>query len=99
LDADAVIIDEASMVDTLLMYHLLIAVPVSAALVLVGDTSQLPSIGPGNVLADMIDSGRIPVFYLNKIFRQDTEERYRRQTPIMCAREKCPPRVHEPGWF
>ena len=73
LDADAVIIDEASMVDTLLMYHLLIAVPVSAALVLVGDISQLPSVGPGNVLSDMIDSGRIPVFYLNKIFRQDTE--------------------------
>jgi exodeoxyribonuclease V alpha subunit len=73
LDADAVIIDEASMVDTVLMYHLLIAVPVSAALVLVGDISQLPSVGPGNVLSDMIDSGRIPVFYLNEIFRQDTE--------------------------
>jgi exodeoxyribonuclease V alpha subunit len=73
LDADAVIIDEASMVDTLLMYHLLMAVPVSAVLVLVGDISQLPSIGPGNVLSDMIDSGRIPVFYLNKIFRQDTQ--------------------------
>jgi exodeoxyribonuclease V alpha subunit len=73
LDADAVIIDEASMVDTLLMYHLLIAVPVSAALVLVGDISQLPSVGPGNVLSDMIDSGRIPVFYLNEIFRQDTQ--------------------------
>jgi len=73
LDADAVIIDEASMVDTLLMYHLLVAVPVSAALVLVGDISQLPSVGPGNVLSDMIDSSRIPVFYLNKIFRQDTE--------------------------
>lgn len=73
LDADAVIIDEASMVDTLLMYSLLSAVPVSAALVLVGDISQLPSVGPGNVLSDMIDSGRIPVFYLNKIFRQDME--------------------------
>jgi exodeoxyribonuclease V alpha subunit len=73
LDADAVIIDEASMVDTLLMYHLLTAVPVSAALVLVGDVFQLPSVGPGNVLADMIGSGRIPVFYLNKIFRQDQE--------------------------
>jgi exodeoxyribonuclease V alpha subunit len=73
LDADAIIIDEASMVDTHLMYHLLIAVSPSAALVLVGDTSQLPSVGPGNVLADMIDSGCIPVFYLNKIFRQDTE--------------------------
>jgi exodeoxyribonuclease V alpha subunit len=92
LDADAVIIDEASMVDTLLMYHLVIAVPVSAALVLVGDTSQLPSVGPGNVLADMIDSGRIPVFYLNKIFRQDTESaivanahNVRRGAPPVCT--------------
>ena len=92
LDADAVIIDEASMVDTLLMYHLVIAVPVSAALVLVGDTSQLPSVGPGNVLADMIDSGRIPVFYLNKIFRQDTESaivanahKVRRGDPPVCT--------------
>jgi len=73
LDADAIIIDETSMVDTFLMYHLLVAVPVSAALVLVGDISQLPSVGPENVLSDIIDSGRIPVFYLNKIFRQDTE--------------------------
>jgi exodeoxyribonuclease V alpha subunit len=73
LDADAFIIDEASMVDTFLMYHLLTAVPASAALVLVGDVFQLPSVGPGNVLSDMIDSDRIPVFYLNKIFRQDRE--------------------------
>jgi len=71
LDADAVIIDEASMVDTLLMFHLLTAVPVSAVLVLVGDISQLPSVGPGNVLSDMIRSGRVPVLSLNKIFRQD----------------------------
>jgi exodeoxyribonuclease V alpha subunit len=73
LDADAVIIDEASMVDISLMQHLVMSVPVSAILVLVGDIAQLPSVGPGNVLSDMIDSGRIPVFYLNKIFRQDTE--------------------------
>ena len=73
LDCDAVIIDEASMVDTLLMYHLLAAVPVSAALVLVGDIAQLPSVGPGNVLSDMIDSGLIAVFYLNETFRQDTQ--------------------------
>jgi len=73
LDADAVIIDEASMVDTVLMNNLLSAVPLSARLVLVGDVFQLPSVGPGNVLADMIDSGSIPVFYLSKIFRQDRE--------------------------
>jgi exodeoxyribonuclease V alpha subunit len=73
LEADAVIIDEASMVDTMLMHHLIDAVPMSAVLVLVGDVSQLPAIGPGNVLSDMIDSARIPVFSLNKIFRQDRE--------------------------
>lgn len=73
LDTDAVIIDEASMVDTVLMNNLLAAVPLSARLVLVGDVSQLPSVGPGNVLSDMIDSGSIPVFYLSKIFRQDRE--------------------------
>lgn len=73
LEADAVIVDEASMVDTELMYDLLKAVPTSATLVLVGDVFQLPSVGPGNVLADMIRSERIPVFYLNTIFRQETE--------------------------
>lgn len=73
LEADAVIVDEASMVDAVLMYHLIEAVPLSSFLIMVGDISQLPAIGPGNVLADMIDSARIPVFYLNTIFRQDTE--------------------------
>ena len=70
LDADAVIIDEASMLDTLLMFHLINAVPMTAVLVLVGDVFQLPSIGPGNVLSDMIKSSQAPVFYLKKIFRQ-----------------------------
>ncbi len=70
LDADVVIIDEASMVDTLLMFHLINAVPMTAVLVLVGDVFQLPSIGPGNVLSDMIKSAQAPVFYLKKIFRQ-----------------------------
>jgi exodeoxyribonuclease V alpha subunit len=70
LDADAVIIDEASMLDTLLMFHLINAVPMSAVLVLVGDVFQLPSIGPGNVLSDIIKSSKPPVFYLKKIFRQ-----------------------------
>ncbi|MBW2412562.1 MAG: ATP-dependent RecD-like DNA helicase [Deltaproteobacteria bacterium] len=73
LEADAIIVDEASMVDTLLMYNFLKAVPASAVLVLVGDVFQLPSIGPGNVLADIIQSDCMPVFYLKKIFRQDRE--------------------------
>ncbi|MFZ5569440.1 MAG: ATP-dependent RecD-like DNA helicase [Thermodesulfobacteriota bacterium] len=70
LDADAVIVDEASMVDTLLMHHLLNATPLRSRLVLVGDVFQLPSVGPGNVLDDLIRSGRLPVFYLSRIFRQ-----------------------------
>lgn len=73
LDADAVIIDEASMVDTVLMHHLLHAVPVSSVLILVGDVFQLPSVGPGNVLHDLIQAEKIPAFYLTKIFRQAQE--------------------------
>jgi exodeoxyribonuclease V alpha subunit len=73
LDADAVIIDETSMVDSLLMFHLMQAIPMTAVLVLVGDIFQLPSVGPGNILSDLIESHRIPVFYLNEIFRQARE--------------------------
>ena len=73
LDADAVIIDEASMVDTYLMFHLLNAIPMTSMLIMVGDVFQLPSVGPGNVLDDMIKSDIIPVFYLKKIFRQARE--------------------------
>ena len=70
LDADLIIVDEASMIDTVLMYHLLQAVPDRAVLILVGDVYQLPSVGPGQVLADLIESGRIPVVELDHIFRQ-----------------------------
>ena len=73
LDADAMIIDEASMVDTFLMYHLIKALPMASVLILVGDIFQLPSVGPGNVLSDMIKSTLIPIFYLKKIFRQAHE--------------------------
>jgi len=73
LDTDAIIIDEASMVDTFLMYHLIKALPMTSVLILVGDIFQLPSVGPGNVLSDMIKSKRLPVFYLKKIFRQTHE--------------------------
>ena len=57
LRCDLLVIDEASMIDTVLMYHLLKAVPEGATLLLVGDVNQLPSVGAGNVLKDMIDSG------------------------------------------
>ena len=70
LEADLIIIDEASMIDTVLMYHLLQAVPDRAVLILVGDVYQLPSVGPGQILADLIGSGRIPVVELDQIFRQ-----------------------------
>jgi exodeoxyribonuclease V alpha subunit len=70
LEADLVVIDEASMVDTYLMFHLLKAVPDQAVLILVGDVFQLPSVGPGNVLSDFIQSQKVPVVQLNRIFRQ-----------------------------
>lgn len=73
LDADVVIVDEASMVDVLLMHHLIQAVPMTAVLVLVGDVCQLPPVGPGNVLSDLIDSEAIPAFELTEIFRQAQE--------------------------
>jgi exodeoxyribonuclease V alpha subunit len=70
LEADAVIIDETSMVDVPLLYHLLMALPHQVSLLLVGDVDQLPSVGPGNVLRDILDSGAIPSARLTDIFRQ-----------------------------
>ena len=70
LKCDLLVIDEASMIDTVLMYQLLKAVPVDATLILVGDVNQLPSVGPGSVLKDIIDSGAVPVATLTEIFRQ-----------------------------
>ncbi|HEY3275233.1 MAG TPA: ATP-dependent RecD-like DNA helicase [Syntrophorhabdaceae bacterium] len=72
LEADLIIIDETSMVDTVLMYQFLKAVPVKSTLILVGDVDQLPSVGPGNVLKDIIESGRLPTVRLNEIFRQSS---------------------------
>jgi exodeoxyribonuclease V alpha subunit len=71
LEADVVIIDEASMVDLALMDNLLSAIDRHSHLVLIGDVDQLPSVGPGSVLRDLIDSGMIPVVMLRRIFRQD----------------------------
>ena len=70
LEIDALIVDEISMVDTVLMNSLLRAVPISASVVLVGDVDQLPSVGAGNVLKDVIASGIVEVIELNEIFRQ-----------------------------
>jgi len=70
LDVDLLIVDEASMIDLLLMNHLLKAVPLNAHLLLVGDVDQLPSVGAGDVLRDVIGSGRAAVIRLDVIFRQ-----------------------------
>ena len=75
LDCDLIVIDEASMIDTVLMHHLLKAIPPEATFVLVGDVNQLPSVGAGNVLKDIISSGSVPVVELNEIFRQARESR------------------------
>ncbi|MGI5865373.1 MAG: AAA family ATPase, partial [Myxococcales bacterium] len=70
LEADLLIVDEASMIDTVLGYDVLKALPPRCQLVLVGDVDQLPSVGPGSVLSDLIDSGAVPVVRLSQIFRQ-----------------------------
>ena len=70
IDADVVIIDEMSMVDMFLMNHIVKAIYLGTKLVLVGDIDQLPSVGPGNVLQDVIESNAITTIELNKIFRQ-----------------------------
>ncbi|MBW1900833.1 MAG: ATP-dependent RecD-like DNA helicase [Deltaproteobacteria bacterium] len=73
LDCDLLIVDEASMIDTTLMYYLLKPIPPGATLILVGDVNQLPSVGAGNVLKDIIASGAVPVVELTEIFRQAKE--------------------------
>ena len=73
LQVDVIIVDEASMVDLVLMDHLLCAIEPHTHLILVGDVDQLPSVGPGSVLKDMIDSERVPVAVLRRIFRQGRE--------------------------
>ncbi|WP_204245002.1 ATP-dependent RecD-like DNA helicase [Cloacibacillus sp. An23] len=75
LECDLLIVDEASMIDQILFHHLLKAVPRGASLIFVGDVNQLPSVSPGNVLKDVIDSGVCPVVMLNEIFRQSGESR------------------------
>lgn len=75
LEGDVLVVDECSMIDILLMNSLLKAVPENMRLVFAGDINQLPSVGPGNVLRDIIDSGRFPVIRLNKIFRQAQSSR------------------------
>jgi exodeoxyribonuclease V alpha subunit len=95
IDADAIVIDEASMIDTFLMFHLLQAVHMQSMLVLVGDTFQLPSVGPGNILSDIIHSKKIETFELKKIYRHAQE------SPIIVnahkIRKGMPPDLEKPG--
>jgi exodeoxyribonuclease V alpha subunit len=75
LECDLLVVDETSMVDVLLMQALMKAVPGNAALLIVGDIDQLPSVGPGQVLADVIESGAVPVMRLTEVFRQAAQSR------------------------
>ena len=75
LEGDALIVDECSMIDILLFYNLMKAIPSNMRLILVGDIDQLPSVGVGNVLRDIIDSQQIPVVRLTRIFRQAQSSR------------------------
>jgi exodeoxyribonuclease V alpha subunit len=75
LDCDLLVVDESSMVDVMLMQSLLKAVPDHAALLIVGDIDQLPSVGPGQVLADIIGSDAVPVMRLTEVFRQAAESK------------------------
>src|SRR5262244_334738 len=75
LDCDLLVVDEASMVDVLLMQALMKAVPDKSALLIVGDIDQLPSVGPGQVLADVISSGAVPMVRLTEVFRQAAQSR------------------------
>ena len=97
LDADVVIVDEASMLDLPLACHLLGALRPGARLVLVGDVDQLPSVGPGQVLRDIIASGRVAVVRLTRVFRQAARSRivvgaHR----ILAGRDLLPPRPRGP---
>lgn len=75
LEGDVLIVDECSMIDTILMNSLMKAIPPGMRLILVGDIDQLPSVGAGNVLRDIIDSGCFPVIRLTRIFRQAQSSR------------------------
>jgi exodeoxyribonuclease V alpha subunit len=75
LDCDLLVVDEMSMVDVMLMQALMKAIPDNAALLIVGDIDQLPSVGPGQVLADIIASGSVPVVRLTEVFRQAAQSK------------------------
>jgi exodeoxyribonuclease V alpha subunit len=89
LDCDLLVIDETSMVDVLLMQALLKAIPDNAALLIVGDIDQLPSVGPGQVLTDVIASGSVPVVRLTEVFRQAAQSKIIASAPTVSTRAQC----------
>ncbi len=89
LDCDLLVVDEASMIDVMLMQALVKAIPDHAALLIVGDIDQLPSVGPGQVLADIIGSGAVPVVRLTEVFRQAAASQSS-STPIASIKAQCP---------
>lgn len=99
LETDVIIIDEMSMVDIVLMHALLKAIPVGTRVIFVGDVNQLPSVGPGNVLRDMIESERFPVVKLTKIFRQSEESKIIVNAHKINAGEKIPLDNHNKDFF
>lgn len=96
LETDAVILDEASMVDIVLMQALLAALPGGCRLVLVGDPHQLPSVGPGNLLSDLLRSQRLPTLRLTEIFRQAAASAIIRGARAVDQGE-CPALVNDPA--
>ena len=90
LTGDLFVLDETSMVDVVLGHQVLRAIPSEACVILVGDADQLPSVGPGSVLADLISSQVVPVVRLTEIFRQASQSR------IITADTTCPS-AREPG--
>jgi exodeoxyribonuclease V alpha subunit len=98
LEADLLVVDEVSMVDVPLLHALLKAVPRRAALILVGDVDQLPSVGPGQVLADVIASGAVPVVRLTEVFRQAAQSRIVTKR-TGSTRAGCPSPAATSTWF
>ena len=99
LDCEIMVMDETSMVDVVLMHSALKAAPQRASLILVGDVDQLPSVGPGNVLRDLIDCERVPVLRLTEVFRQAAGSRARAGSAVGAGRrEPAPPERKGARW-
>lgn len=100
LDADLILVDEVSMLDIYLAGHLFEALKKGSQLVLIGDADQLPSVGPGAVLSELIASGCIPVVRLDKVFRQNAGSRIAINAKLIrhrYARRKNPKAYHARG--